>query len=98
MYGHSYKRHELWICFFGINLESYDGMSLTKIPFILLATWGINMSYTSPNPPPPQNERFSSSAPLENSGLLQWGPIVGRVSKLFRRYFSKKKLTKRTLR
>jgi hypothetical protein len=58
--------------------QSY-GMSLTKIPFILLATWGLNISYTPPNPPPPQHER-SSSVPLENSGLPLWGPIIVRVS------------------
>ena len=59
--------------------KSYGGMSLTKIPFILLATWGINTSYRPPNPPPPQHER-SSSVPLEKFGLLQWGPITIRVS------------------
>ena len=59
--------------------QSYGGMSLTKIPFILLATWGLNISYTPPNPPPPQHER-SSSVPLENSGYVQWGPIIARVS------------------
>jgi len=55
-------------------------MSLViKIPFILLATWGINTSYRPPNPPPPQHERFSSSAPLENSGFVIWAPIIGRA-------------------
>ena len=60
--------------------QSYGGMSLTKIPYILLATWGINASYRPPNPPPPQHERFSSSVSLENSGFVKWGPIFGRVS------------------
>ena len=60
--------------------QSYSGMSLAKIPFILLATWGINMSFRPPNPPPPQHERFSSSVPLDYSGLTQWGPFIGRVS------------------
>jgi len=54
-------------------------MSLTKIPFILLATWGINMSYRSPNPPPPQLERFTSSVPLESWGFVKWAPIPIRV-------------------
>ena len=55
--------------------------ALTKIPFILLATWGIHMSYTPPNPAPPQQERFPSSLamPLENSGFIDWVPFVGRV-------------------
>ena len=61
------------------QLESYSEMSLTKIPFILFATWAINMTYKPPNPQPPQNERFSSSAPLENSGFVQWGPFTVRV-------------------
>jgi hypothetical protein len=55
------------------------GMSLTKIPFIFLATWGINMSFSPPNPPPPQHERFPSS-PLEIPRLPQWGPIIVTVS------------------
>ena len=55
-------------------------MSLNKIPFIFLATWGINTSYRPPNPPAPKHERFSSSAPLENSGFVKWGPITARVS------------------
>jgi len=54
-------------------------MSLTKIPFILLATWGINTSFRPPNPQPPQHENFSSSAPLENSGFVQWTPFTVRV-------------------
>ena len=54
-------------------------MSLSKSPFILLATWSINMSYTPPNPQPPQHERFSS-VPLENSGYVQWTPAIIRVS------------------
>ena len=53
---------------------------LTKIPFILLATWGINASCRPPNPQPPQHERFSSSVPLENSGFVKWGPLIARVS------------------
>jgi len=55
-------------------------MSLTKIPFIILATWGVNKSYRPPNPPPPQHERFYTSVPLENSGFVKWGPIIARVS------------------
>ena len=37
------------------------------------------MSYTPPNPQPPQHERFSS-VPLENSGYVQWTPAIIRVS------------------
>ena len=63
--------------------KHYVGMSkaLTKIPFILLATWGIHMTYTPPNPPPPKHERFPSSlaVPLENSGFINWIPFIGRV-------------------
>ena len=57
-------------------------MSLTKIPFILLATWGINTSFRPPNPPPPQHERFSSSesVPLDYPGFNQWGSFISRVS------------------
>ena len=60
-----------------------DGMSLTKIPFVLLAPWGISKSYRSPNPSPPQHERFPSSlrVPIENSGILPWIPTIVRVSK-----------------
>ena len=62
----------------------YGGMSLTKIPFILLATWGIHITYKQPNPPPPQHELFTSSVrlrvPLENSRFIQWAPIIARVS------------------
>ena len=63
----------------GCDFRDHGRMSLAKIPFILLATWGINISYRSPNPPPPKHER-SSSVPLENSGFIQWGPIIARVS------------------
>ena len=64
------------------GIQTYGGMSLTKIPFIVLATWGINMTYRPPNPTPPQHERLSSSesVPLENSGMLKWHPIIARVS------------------
>ena len=67
------------------QLESYGGMSLIKIPFILLATWGINMSYSPPNPIPPQHERLPSSVLMENSGLPQWGTFFSRVSNTFGR-------------
>ena len=33
------------------------------------------MSYTPPNPQPPQHER-SSSLLLENYGYPKWGPII----------------------
>ena len=60
----------------------FTWMSLTKIPFILLGTWGIHTNYTSPNPPPPQHERIPSSlaVPFENSGFLPWVPITLKVS------------------
>ena len=60
-----------------------DGMSLTKIPFVLLAIWGIHISYRRPNPPPPQHERFPSSLrlPIENSRIFYWLPTIVRVSK-----------------
>jgi len=58
--------------------QSYGVMSLIKIPFIILATWGISTSARPPNPPPPQDERYSS-VPLENSGFVQWGPMSLRV-------------------
>ena len=55
--------------------------ALNKIPFILLATWGVHRAYTPPNPPPPQHERLPSLAvPLENYGLISWAPFIGRVS------------------
>ena len=79
-------------CIFLDQLESYAGMSLAKIPFILLATWGINAGYIPPNPPPPRHERFSSSVSLENSGYVKWAPIITRVSN-----YSEKKLAKNTL-
>jgi hypothetical protein len=60
--------------------QSYSEMSLTKIPFILLATWGFNTSITPPNPPPPKNERISSGVPMENTRFTQWGTFIFRVS------------------
>ena len=78
-------------CVFLDQLESYSGMTLAKIPLILLATWGINTSYRPPNSPPPQHERFSSSAPLENFGFVKWGPIIGRVSNYSYIHTSQKK-------
>ena len=65
-------------------VERYGRMSLTKIPFILLATWGIEMVHRPPNPKPPQHERFSSptlTASLENFGFVQWSPFTVRVRK-----------------
>ena len=61
--------------------EFCGGMSLTKIPFILLAIWGMYATYTPPNPPPPQHERLPSSltVPLENFGLIPWVPTIARV-------------------
>ena len=79
-----------------IQLESQGGMSLAKIPFILLATWGINMTYRPPNPTPPKHERFSESdelsVPLQSlfSGILQWGLPIGRVSNYSEDIFSRK--------
>jgi hypothetical protein len=60
----------------------FDRMSLTKIPFILLAAWGFHTSYTAPNPAAPQHERYPSSLrlPFENNGLLQWAPTISKVS------------------
>ena len=64
-------------------VSTYSKM-LAKIPFILLATWGIYMSCKPPNPQPPQRERFPLSVPhwqwLENSGYVQWAPVIIRVS------------------
>ena len=61
----------------------YGGMSLSKIPFIFLATWGIHITISSPNPPLPHHasERFPSSlvVPLENYGFVQLGQIIPRV-------------------
>jgi len=51
-------------------------MSLTKIPFILLATWGFHVSITSPNPPPSRDERIASRMPLENATYTSWGPVI----------------------
>ena len=63
--------------------STYSKM-LAKIPFILLATWGIYMSCKPPHPQPPQRERFPLSVPhwqwLENSGYVQWAPVIIRVS------------------
>ena len=66
-------------------------MSLSKIPFILLATWGIHTTYTSPNPPPPQHERVPSSltVPFENYGLVKWIPIVCKVTTIHTIDFTK---------
>ena len=65
---------------------------LTKIPFVLLATWAINMSCKPPNPQPPQHERLSLSVPLENSGFVKWGPLIGRVSNCSREIFHQSSL------
>jgi hypothetical protein len=71
----------------GLFDQSFGGMSLAKIPFIILTTWGFNASFTSPNPTPPKHERFSTSAPLENTGFLNWAPIIARVSNFLQNIF-----------
>ena len=38
------------------------------------------MTYRSPNPPAPQQERYSSSIPYEISRFPQWAPIIVWVS------------------
>ena len=48
------------------------------------------MSYRPPNPQPPKHEHFSSSAPLEHSGFVQWGPFTVRVSNYLERYLVEK--------
>ncbi|KAF8803361.1 hypothetical protein BYT27DRAFT_7195679 [Phlegmacium glaucopus] len=58
-------------------------MSLTKIPFILLATWAFNTSMTPPNPPPPENERITSRVPMESPKYTQWVTFAVRVLQLF---------------
>jgi hypothetical protein len=58
--------------------QSYDRMSLTKIPVIILMIWGINASYTPPNPTPPKYERFAT-LPLETK-YVEWAPMIIRVS------------------
>jgi hypothetical protein len=57
-------------------------MSLTKIPFILLATWAFNTAMTPPTTPAPKKERFALGAPLENPTYVQWAPFFVRVSSL----------------
>ena len=54
-------------------------MSITKIPFILLSTWGYYASLTPPNPPPPENERITSQVPMETPKFTQWGSFGLRV-------------------
>lgn len=76
-------------CVFMDQLESYGRMTLAKIPFILLGAWGINTTYTPPNPPPPQDERFPSFVPLDSG--FKWAPIIVRVSNADHSYFSRKK-------
>jgi len=64
-----------------ISLDRDDeGFADAKIPLILLATWAMYVTYTPPNPPPPQQERFppSMSVPLE-LGVVKWVPTIGRV-------------------
>ena len=58
-------------------------MSMTKIPFILLATWGFNTTLTPPNPPPPANERIDSRVPMESPKFTQWVSFGCRVSDLW---------------
>lgn len=54
-------------------------MSLTKIPFILIATWAFKASITSPNSPAPNDEWTASRMPWENTSVY-WGPFAARVS------------------
>ena len=70
---------------------------MTKIPFILLATWGFNVSFTPPNPPPPKNERIASKVPMETPKFTQWVSFGFRVSELSKD-IQQKKLTKATSR
>ena len=60
----------------------YGEMSLSKIPFILLATWGNYVTYSPPNPPAPEHVCYPSSltVPLENSRFLQWALTICKVS------------------
>jgi hypothetical protein len=72
----------------GLFNQTFSGMSLTKIPFVILTTWGINASYKPPNPTPPKHERIStSSVPLEKSGFFKWAPIIARVSNFLQNIF-----------
>ena len=80
-----------WGCIFQ---DPHGGMSLIKIPFILLATWRMHMNYTSPNPPAPQHERYSSSVPLEKFRYMKWAPIAARVSNYYSEDILAQKLTK----
>ena len=51
------------------------------------------MSYTPPNPPAPQHERYSSSVPLENFRYTKWAPIAARVSNYYSEDILAQKLT-----
>ena len=52
------------------------------------------MTYTPPNPPAPQHERYSSSMPFEKIGYSQWAPIAARVSNYYSEDILAEKLTK----
>ncbi|KAF8803359.1 hypothetical protein BYT27DRAFT_6736792 [Phlegmacium glaucopus] len=58
-------------------------MPLTKIPFILLATWAFNTAMTAPNPPPPESERITSRVLMENPKYTQWVTFTVKVLQLF---------------
>ena len=65
-----------------------DNMSLTKIPFILLVTWGFNASLTPPNPPAPKHECIASKVPIENRKFIYWAPLLFKVRRLFEEYLA----------
>ncbi|KAF8153145.1 hypothetical protein B0H34DRAFT_662599 [Crassisporium funariophilum] len=53
-------------------------MSLTKIPFIILASWGFTSCITPPNPPPSKDERIGSHV-FEGHWYTQGVPMAATV-------------------
>ncbi|KAG7095608.1 hypothetical protein E1B28_006335 [Marasmius oreades] len=58
----------------------HPGVLLLKLPLLAGTTWGINLAMTSPNPPPPPNERVERVG-VENKYLpwfTTWVPAIGK--------------------
>lgn len=51
-------------------------MSLLKLPFIASMTWGMQVTMSPPNPPPPLNEQVKPSG-MEI--LAPWFPLAVKV-------------------
>lgn len=69
------------------RLKLWQKMSLNKIPFILLATWGFQAAATPPHPPAPKHEQIPAQVPVGCISYLRWTPFIAIVSNYYSRNF-----------